>query len=120
MSFLRSLFSGVSGIRNHQVMMDVIGNNISNINTVGFKSGRVTCKAPDGRSTARFEPLKAKPGRVRFSVRFQSLTLAEPFAPPLTVRLTTDPGQAVAGIDRVGSFDTCRVTPKSILCVAKP
>jgi flagellar hook protein FlgE len=42
MSFLRSLFSGVSGLRNHQVMMDVIGNNISNINTIGFKSARVS------------------------------------------------------------------------------
>jgi flagellar hook protein FlgE len=42
MSFLRSLFAGVSGIRNHQLMMDVIGNNISNINTVGYKAGRVT------------------------------------------------------------------------------
>ena len=41
---LRSLFSGVSGLRNHQVRMDVIGNNISNVNTVGFKSGRVTFK----------------------------------------------------------------------------
>ena len=42
MSFLRSLFSGVSGLKNHQLMMDVIGNNISNINTVGFKAGRAT------------------------------------------------------------------------------
>lgn len=42
MSFLRSLFSGVSGLRNHQVMMDVIGNNIANINTIGYKAGRVT------------------------------------------------------------------------------
>lgn len=42
MSFLRSLFAGVSGLRNHQVMMDVIGNNISNVNTVGFKSSRAT------------------------------------------------------------------------------
>jgi flagellar hook protein FlgE len=42
MAFLRSLFSGVSGLRNHQVMMDVIGNNIANINTVGFKGSRVT------------------------------------------------------------------------------
>ena len=42
MSFLRSLFSGVSGLRNHQVMMDVIGNNISNINTIGFKASRTT------------------------------------------------------------------------------
>jgi flagellar hook protein FlgE len=42
MSFLRSLFAGVSGLRSHQVMMDVLGNNISNVNTIGFKSGRVT------------------------------------------------------------------------------
>ncbi len=39
---MRSLFSGVSGLRNHQVRMDVIGNNIANVNTVGFKSSRVT------------------------------------------------------------------------------
>ncbi|MDR7392288.1 MAG: flagellar hook protein FlgE [Armatimonadota bacterium] len=38
---LRSLFSGVSGLRNHQVRMDVIGNNIANVNTVGFKASRV-------------------------------------------------------------------------------
>jgi flagellar hook protein FlgE len=41
---LRSLFAGVSGMRNHQVRMDVIGNNISNVNTVAFKAGRVTFK----------------------------------------------------------------------------
>ena len=41
---LRSLFAGVSGLRNHQIRMDVIGNNISNVNTVAFKSGRVTFK----------------------------------------------------------------------------
>jgi flagellar hook protein FlgE len=41
---LRSLFSGVSGLRNHQIRMDVIGNNVSNVNTVAFKSGRVTFK----------------------------------------------------------------------------
>ena len=37
---IRSLFSGVSGIKAHQVRMDVIGNNIANVNTVGYKSGR--------------------------------------------------------------------------------
>jgi flagellar hook protein FlgE len=41
---LRSLFSGVSGLRNHQVRMDVIGNNVANVNTVAFKAGRVTFK----------------------------------------------------------------------------
>ena len=39
---MRSLYSGVSGIKSHQTRMDVIGNNISNINTIGFKSSRVT------------------------------------------------------------------------------
>lgn len=39
---MRSMFSGVTGLRNHQVKMDVIGNNIANVNTVGFKKSRVT------------------------------------------------------------------------------
>lgn len=42
MALLTSLFAGVSGLRNHQSMMDVIGNNISNVNTIGFKGSRVT------------------------------------------------------------------------------
>ncbi len=37
---LRSLFSAVSGLRSHQTMMDVIGNNIANVNTAGYKSGQ--------------------------------------------------------------------------------
>jgi len=39
---MRSLYSGVSGLRNHQTRMDVIGNNIANVNTVGFKASRVS------------------------------------------------------------------------------
>lgn len=38
---MRSMFSGVSGLRNHQTRMDVIGNNIANVNTIGFKGSRV-------------------------------------------------------------------------------
>ncbi|MGI5935663.1 MAG: flagellar hook-basal body complex protein [Oscillospiraceae bacterium] len=37
---MRSLFSAVSGLKSHQTAMDVIGNNISNVNTTGFKSSR--------------------------------------------------------------------------------
>lgn len=37
---LRSLYSAVSGMRAHQNKLDVIGNNIANVNTFGFKSGR--------------------------------------------------------------------------------
>ena len=39
---LRSMFSGVSGLRSHQTMMDVIGNNIANVNTNAFKAGRIS------------------------------------------------------------------------------
>lgn len=56
---LRSMYSGVSGMRGFQTKLDVIGNNIANVNTVGFKGGRVMFKdllsqtvsgvtAPDG------------------------------------------------------------------------
>lgn len=39
---IRALFSGLSGLRNSQVRMDVIGNNIANVSTVGYKGSRVT------------------------------------------------------------------------------
>lgn len=39
---IRSMYSGVSGLKTHQTKMDVIGNNIANVNTVGFKSSSVT------------------------------------------------------------------------------
>ena len=38
---LRSLFSGISGLRSHQTMLDVTGNNIANVNTTGFKTSQV-------------------------------------------------------------------------------
>lgn len=41
---MRGMMSGVSGLKVHQLKMDVIGNNISNVNTVAFKSSRVTFK----------------------------------------------------------------------------
>lgn len=41
---IKSMFSAVTGLRCHQTMLDVIGNNIANVNTVGFKSSRVLFK----------------------------------------------------------------------------
>ncbi len=41
---MRSLYSGVAGLKTHQTKMDVIGNNIANVNTVGFKSSQVLFK----------------------------------------------------------------------------
>ena len=39
---LRSMYSGISGLKNYANKLDVIGNNIANVNTYGFKKGRVT------------------------------------------------------------------------------
>lgn len=39
---MRSMFAGVSGLKAHQTRMDIIGNNIANVNSAGYKSSRVT------------------------------------------------------------------------------
>lgn len=41
-NMLRSMYSGISGMRGFQTKLDVVGNNISNVNTSGFKKGRFT------------------------------------------------------------------------------
>ncbi|WP_432354975.1 flagellar basal body rod protein FlgG [Sporosarcina sp. A2] len=41
---LRSMYSGISGLKNFQTKLDVIGNNIANVNTYGFKKGRTVFK----------------------------------------------------------------------------
>jgi flagellar hook protein FlgE len=38
------MFAAISGLRNHQVMMDVTSNDIANVNTIGYKSARTTFK----------------------------------------------------------------------------
>ena len=74
---LRSLFSGITGLRQHQTLMDVVGNNIANVNTVGYKSSSVVFEdtlsqmmraaaAPNGRRRRRRQP---RPGRPRRPAR---------------------------------------------------
>lgn len=41
---LRSMYSGISAMKNFQIKLDVIGNNIANVNTYGFKKGRTIFK----------------------------------------------------------------------------
>lgn len=76
---LRSLYSGVSGLKNHQTKMDVIGNNIANVNTAGFKSSRVVFR----------------------DVYYQTIT---PSSAPSTPKFGTNPvqigcGSSIASID---------------------
>ena len=39
---LRSMYSAISGLKNFQTKMDIVGNNIANVNTYGFKKSRVS------------------------------------------------------------------------------
>jgi flagellar hook protein FlgE len=76
---LRSLFSGISGLRAHQTMLDVTGNNIANVNTTGYKAGRTqfedtlsqvlqSAGAPQGANGG------TNPAQVGLGVRVASIT----------------------------------------------
>ena len=39
---MRSMFAAISGLKSHQIMMDVTANDIANVNTIGYKSSRTT------------------------------------------------------------------------------
>ena len=60
---MRSLFSGISGLRVHQTRMDVIGHNISNVNTIGYKASRVTFGEVFSQTAAGASPANKDTGR---------------------------------------------------------
>ena len=41
---MRGMFAAISGLKTHQVMLDVTSNDIANVNTIGYKSARATFK----------------------------------------------------------------------------
>lgn len=56
MSILRALQIGVSGLRAHSEALGVVGDNIANVNTVGFKRSRAEFRDVIGRAVSRFSP----------------------------------------------------------------
>ena len=60
---MRSLFSGVAGLKTHQTKMDVIGNNIANVNTVAYKSSSVTFSELMYQTTSNASGANADTGR---------------------------------------------------------
>ncbi len=61
---LRSMYSGISGLKNFQTKLDVIGNNISNVNTYGFKKGRTVFKDMISQTTSGASAATATRGGV--------------------------------------------------------
>ena len=91
---MRSLFSGVSGLKNHQIRMDVIGNNVANVNTLAFKASRVTFKegfAQLLQGASRRRATRAAPTRCRSASACRSAA-STPLHPgqPGDHRQTTD------------------------------
>ncbi|MCI8464076.1 MAG: flagellar hook-basal body complex protein, partial [Lachnospiraceae bacterium] len=59
---MRSLFSGVAGLKTHQTKMDVIGNNIANVNTTAFKSSSIVFSELMSQTTQRASGANATTG----------------------------------------------------------
>lgn len=66
---MRSMFSGVSGLKTHQTKMDVIGNNIANVNTTGYKSASITFSDLMYQTTSKASGPNAATGRAGINAR---------------------------------------------------
>lgn len=76
---LRSLYSGISGLRAHQTMLDVTGNNIANVNTAGFKGSNVQfqdtlSQLTRSGSTAQAEAGGTNPAQVGLGVQVAAIS----------------------------------------------
>ncbi len=91
---MRSMYSGVSGLRNQQIKMDVIGNNIANVSTAGFKKSRVVFsdklyQAMQGASAPTDERGGTNPKAVGLGVAIASVDqIHTPYTNQITNRLT--------------------------------
>lgn len=100
---MRSLFSGVSGIKVHQTRMDVIGNNIANINTIGFKGSRTTFSDMLSQlQSAASAPTTSRgginPRQIGLGVNVESIDLIFTDASPQTTGKNTDLALAGEGL----------------------
>ncbi|WP_124070918.1 flagellar hook-basal body complex protein [Filibacter tadaridae] len=80
---LRSMYSGISGLKNFQTKLDVIGNNIANVNTYGFKKGRVIFKDLISQTVAG----ASGPGEARGGVNPKQVGLGSQIASIDTIHL---------------------------------
>lgn len=92
---LNSLYSGVSGMKGFQTKLDVIGNNIANVNTVGFKKGRVTfqdimSKNIGGASAPTTNRGGVNPKQVGLGSKIGTIDTIQTPGSPMTTNVGTD------------------------------
>lgn len=92
---LRSLYSGISGMRGFQTKLDVIGNNIANVNTVGFKKSRVMfqdilSQTVSGVTAGTDATGGVNPRQIGLGVKMAAIDVVHTPGSPMTTNLTTD------------------------------
>jgi flagellar hook protein FlgE len=92
---LRSLYSGISGLRSHQTMLDVTGNNIANVNTAGFKGSTVRfqdtlSQLTQGAAAGQGEVGGTNPAQVGLGVQVAAISTNFTQGSPQSTGLATD------------------------------
>jgi len=92
---IRSLSAAVSGLRNHQIRMDVIANNIANVNTTAFKTGRVNFQEVlsqniRGNSASNIGVDSINPAQIGLGVAVQSIDMLFGQGAPTTTNRVLD------------------------------
>jgi flagellar hook protein FlgE len=106
---IRSLMSGVSGLRNHQVRMDVVANNIANVNTTAFKSGRVNFQEIlsqniRGNSMSHVGVEAINPAQIGLGMAVQSIDMLFVQGAPTTTNRVLDMAIDGNGFFRLGKY----------------
>ncbi|WP_078554667.1 flagellar basal body rod protein FlgG [Bacillus alkalicellulosilyticus] len=91
---IRAMYSGITGMKNFQTKLDVIGNNIANVNTFGYKKGRVTFQDLVSQQLAG----ATAPGDVRGGMNPRQVGL----------------GSAVATVDTIGTQGSLQTTGRPL------
>lgn len=112
---MRSLFAGVSGLKNHQTRMDVISNNIANVNTTGFKKSRVTfqdmlSQTLSGASSPQSGRSGTNPMQVGLGMSLASVDVIHTAGSPQSTGVNTDLCIEGEGFFIVGSGDNIYYT----------
>ena len=103
---MRSMFAAISGLKSHQIMMDVTANDIANVNTIGYKSSRTTFKDSLATSQRQSQSLALLGKTVNYTAAdgtaMSGLVKKVDFGSDGTVHLTIDGGTTITPSDVSG------------------
>ena len=112
---MRSLYSGVSGLTTHQQRMDVIGNNLANVNTTGFKASRYTFRdiyyqTAQGATSGRATYAGNNPSQVGYGVQMGSIDKDMSMSNFMNTNRATDLAIAGDGFFMTSTYDSLNLS----------